>query len=469
MKKLYLLIFFIWAANFVLSQNSRTVRAYYTQRSDDLIVRTYYQYPKSIASSYNSAHDCSFFCFQLDNQNYKSRIVPNIYVHDFVIYHDSVFFCGENNEGRGVIGFFDINDFFYSNGDYYVQDYFYWDNDYYVKNLYKLIVFDGSHGEAHVFAIGYYGRSYDNTSDCFACIVDMMDYRYWGGFSNYILGTFEKRPYNTFLDVALVGDYIVTVGHEPYLSLGVRVFRKDYINMMSGPQNRTLFIDISAPVGSIICEEDNALVTEVSSKTFATATITKQLFGQMVFNQRVHLMLLDLDSVIDQSVNTILSSRQLQMGMNTPQKLDEFRHNPDVQRYSVLFQTHYQNPLLTVDRSIFAELSSNFNTLVMAVRDDDTVAFCDYLRYRSFDFFASNSKYLLFGNCYSDTFEKFFQFETTGMQSTCIPSTEGTLTYLDNINQHYYVSEMNSVYRDTDIQTGLNGSPYNLYMSIECN
>lgn len=81
-------------------------------------------------------------------------IDPNCYVNDFVIDNDTVWFCGKNIKGLGIIGFFDINDFFFGLNNYNIINGSLSTSNSKVTNLTKLVSYKDSLNARHVVAIG---------------------------------------------------------------------------------------------------------------------------------------------------------------------------------------------------------------------------------------------------------------------------------------------------------------------------
>lgn len=69
-------------------------------------------YPTTI--SFVEGKNGNFFIYADDTLNATIMPVdPSLVINDFVIDNDSVFFCGRTSAYLGVIGFFDINDYFW--------------------------------------------------------------------------------------------------------------------------------------------------------------------------------------------------------------------------------------------------------------------------------------------------------------------------------------------------------------------
>lgn len=100
MRKLFiLLIYCLLLTNYSLSQNSKSLYTVNSDKSEDLIVRSY-GISKSVASSFAAHRGFTFFYLQENDIISKERAIFDIHVRDFIIHHDTVFFCGESIEGN---------------------------------------------------------------------------------------------------------------------------------------------------------------------------------------------------------------------------------------------------------------------------------------------------------------------------------------------------------------------------------
>ena len=91
-------------------------------------------------------------------------------VNDFVIDNDTVFFCGKDRNGKGTIGFFNIQDLFFNGGAFYVASTFPLDPGYYVATLNKLITYRDATGKRHIVCIGQAAKE---DRSLYPCIVDL--------------------------------------------------------------------------------------------------------------------------------------------------------------------------------------------------------------------------------------------------------------------------------------------------------
>lgn len=440
-KLLIILLFALLTTQTAKSQISETSKAGLSELFCEEIVRSY-NFPEAIAISYSYLYKGSLVCLKTSSGILKERWFSKLRIHDFIIANDTVFFCGEKNWETGVIGFFDINQFFNNFSDYYIIDTLPITVDRYVANLTKLVTFFDNNRVRHVFAIGY--TNHIDFDEKFGCVVD------WHsdlGYNTYNAGYVFKSQENHFTDVDVVGDYVVTVGFENTLGIAVRVFDKNNIFQASGPQNTIHNMEGNPATGYFLWNEADALVTtvprNVSNNVFAIASLYQHKTGIFSQGWKVHLAELNVNSVASQSSNTILRSSKLDAnGYVKPLMLREFRYNPSLNRYSILYNATGLNN--TNGKNLFVEIGSQFSNIVMAFRDnfqeDQSPQFISY------DRFNSNNKYILAGDCNGDTSytdfldDMYFQIETSGYSSHCQPSVECNLSEINAERPVYYES-----------------------------
>ena len=218
------------------AQNSIVANAYLTSTGiQDVIIKSY-NYPYTITCAFCDFSDPQSYysIIALNDANHVShqRPLTGYRVHDFVIDHDTVFFCGESQYGFGVIGFLDINDFFYNWGDFYIQDTIRLIDGNSVANLTDMVTYYGEDGFKHVVSIGYAQDSFIYYTSQNSCIVDMKFENY--NMYSYNTGVISKSNPEALKDIELRGNYIVTAGFElgPYIS--IRLYNKNNIFYSGG-------------------------------------------------------------------------------------------------------------------------------------------------------------------------------------------------------------------------------------------
>lgn len=446
MRKFFLsILLVIIARGNAFSQTSERLHSFMSHKHYDEIVRTYH-YPEAIVFGFDALYSDSFVSLKNNVGVLKERYIFGCHIHDFVISDDTVFFCGENKTGSGIIGFFDIDDYFNHSGDYTILDTLPIIGNYYAANLTKLVTYFDDNNRRHVFALGYTNRP--DFEEKFGCVIDWLgDIDYMAYNAGYVYKSTERE----FLDVDIVDKYLVTVGYDNPSGVDIRVFDKNNPFSSTGPQNIKHRMVGNPENGYYRWNGIDALVTDrytdINNYTFAIASIYEQVVGQFSTGWKVHLAELNVNSIVAHSLNTILTSRRLTAtGYNTPLKLRELRYTPIDKRYSILYQA--KNPITEQVCNVFSEMSNNFDTFIMGFRDSNDIESNYYLNFVSFDQFKSQHKYLLVGNendeiSYTDLSEDiYFQIETSGLQSYCLPNLEFGLSDVRNIGCYYIESLM---------------------------
>lgn len=80
------------------------------------MIRYYKNSDKYITYSWGAVGTNHFAITDIQSNMIDAHVVSGYYVQDFEILDDYVFFCGYNASGSGFLGWFDINDVFYSTG-----------------------------------------------------------------------------------------------------------------------------------------------------------------------------------------------------------------------------------------------------------------------------------------------------------------------------------------------------------------
>lgn len=470
MKRLILILLALFTIDSVSSQTSETSWCDLSSEFKDEIVRTY-NYPQAVVISYDYNQGGSIVCLKTNTNVLYERYFSGCHIHDFVISDDTVFFCGEGRYNSGIIGFFDINDFFYHTGDYYIIDTLPILDGYYASNLTKLVTYLDAEYQRHVFAIGY--TNHKELHNKYGCVVDLLgDVGYMTYNAGYVDGSLDKE----FTDVEVVGKYVVTVGYGDYSGVDIRIFYKDFPFLLAGPQNRKHRMEGVAASGEYRWNEIDAQLTAapkaMPSDVFAVASIFENRMGQYSTGWKIHLAELNVNSIAIQSTSTILTSRKLEsMSIVYPHKLHEFRYNPSLKRYSILFQ--YTSFISNAARNVFVEMSNHFSGSVMTLTD---IADEHYeLSYVSFDQFLAQGKYLLAGDKVeasgqTDYFPQrlYFQLETSGLQSLCLPKSEWSLSDMNSVRPKYIESPIKFIGRRTEPLYRQDSHPIEHIITIEC-
>lgn len=140
-------------------------------------------------------------------------------VSDFVVDNDSVFFCGNDAAGQPFWGLFQINDFFFGLGYYYVDNTTITSPSGTVATLTKMVSYYDNIRQ--IAAIG-------TTSMGLPCVVYI---NYLGGW-NIKVGELPANYDESLLDITFTGNCVATAGFAalstPQPLISIRCYKKDY-------------------------------------------------------------------------------------------------------------------------------------------------------------------------------------------------------------------------------------------------
>lgn len=159
------LVVVVIALSFPLStgaQTSKTSHFTQTYPLDNHNVVREYNYPVTIASAVSQLGISQFY-YNVTGQSVVSAFLKASNVYDFVIDNDTVFYCGKDNSGNGLIGFFNIQDLFFNGGRFYfsmdfpINNYLDEYNNqecYYAESFNKLVTYRDATGKRHIVCVG---------------------------------------------------------------------------------------------------------------------------------------------------------------------------------------------------------------------------------------------------------------------------------------------------------------------------
>lgn len=145
--------------------------------------------------------------FVYADTTYTATYLPidsNFFVNDFVIEDDTVFFCGNNSNGDGFIGFFDINDFFFGSNSYFLNDNILSAVQGKVVVLSKLVSYVDVVPRRNIVAIGV-------TASGQKCVVNMV-YDAAASTWRYKTGEIPATSPETMLEICKTDNNVVTAG-----------------------------------------------------------------------------------------------------------------------------------------------------------------------------------------------------------------------------------------------------------------
>ena len=185
-------------------------------------------------------------------------------VNDFVIKGDTVFFCGVRS-GNGFIGFFCVNDFFFSTHNFQLLASIMPSVSGTVTSLNKMVLYS-SNGIRELVAIG-------KTSTGLDCVTVLQE---TSSMWTFQVGELPASYNESILDITVTDNYVITAGFRnsnPYYP-SMRAYEKAHIFSSSGFQNTSF---ISIPFNNNTCDYDctQLILTHIQSDTFALAAYWK--------------------------------------------------------------------------------------------------------------------------------------------------------------------------------------------------
>lgn len=188
-----------------------------------------YNFPSSI--SYVESTKGNYFVYA--DTTLSAIYVPvdtNYIINDYVVDRDSVFFCGRNKAGFGIVGFFDINDYFFGLGNYYVVNTVLYSEGGTIANLTNVVSYYTS-SDRHIVAIG-------TTQQSQYCIMDLVN-EWSSGVWIYETGEVPTTSPETMVELTSTDGFLVTSGmytNDSYNpSLVFRVYAKNDVFSTSYP------------------------------------------------------------------------------------------------------------------------------------------------------------------------------------------------------------------------------------------
>ena len=264
-KNNYLFLACLTVGMTAFGQTSMLKKETHTSNSNRVIVEEYiYPYTITCVSTYNGP--ATFIHSSTSSSSTMEVVIKDIIVNDMVIFGDTLFFCGtNNNNSQGIMGFFDIHELFFNSGSVWIQNIFLVGN--YMNYANTLTRLDSYIDNSHVRHVVSVGTCNENLP----CLVDMFESNFgsWVYNAGYI-----NDPDETLTDIKIVGPvedrHAVTAGYyygsEQCLCL--RAYNINSLFMPGGTQdNRRIFMDTTANGHWI---DDIVLITDVDMSHFAT-------------------------------------------------------------------------------------------------------------------------------------------------------------------------------------------------------
>lgn len=424
-----------------------------------------YNYPSTITCDFVTDSFSSFFSYQDATMICTERPVPNCHVLDFVIDNDTVFFCGEGRNGLGIIGFFDINDFFFNMGYAYVQDSFCLGiGDYWIVNASKLVAMVTYTDEFNIRNVVCVGEATEESrSLIYGCIVDM--YTTNGVFSNYVSGYLHKGNPDRLLDITHVDKYLVTVGFFDNKYLTLKLFDDNLLFVTMGLCDVD-YIYNNFPVSvERVWHPDYAILDSVSPSRFASASVwrheTEQGQGKKI--DRLHLATYDLPQMLGLYNTSMQLSSEVQSSQyDLVPKLNGFVRNNLKNKYGLLFNGFkYTDPY---NHSYFIEIDRLLDSIIFDMR----LQCVESKLYQSLDLYESGGRYVMYGKNFYD-YGRIYQVETSGNASLCIPDAENKIESLEPVRSIIMDHPVNIRAGQADPKLYETYEPVERVVEIECN
>lgn len=216
----------------------RITEVQFSDTIERVIIREY-EYPSTI--SYIEIADSHFFTLADENMlAYSAAISSDIFVLDFVIHEQYVYFCGfrKKNTTRGIWGWFDVNDIHSGTLNYYTYEEFGCAPQY-VDTLHSLSI----HEEEDGFHVAMVGANTDGGTTQRWCFIDI-----WGTPGSETGWEYEmgipicnNHPCDRMTHICTTDNYIVVAGNYiyPAHSETYRIHMRN--NLFSGSQD-TIYI-----------------------------------------------------------------------------------------------------------------------------------------------------------------------------------------------------------------------------------
>ena len=402
------------------SQTSATAIDVVQEDALSSIIRDY-NYNATIAC-YNLDNGMSVFIHNNPNLYAKQVYIKNYYINDFVIDNDSVFFCGYSrgaSDTLGIVGFFDIQDFFFGSGDLYVQKTFkvYYHpilGDEYARNFTRLISYCNSFGQRHIVCVGKgtFGHG---------CVVESIfnDDGVPPAFWSYIAGITEKNTIESFYDIMLYNDYVVTAGfyHSENMQLSLRVYNSDFVFDVTGPRDMRHTYDIQNYISGYSWAHDSVLLAYETNETFTTFTTLK--VQSNANPSRLHLASFNLGNLLANNNTGMIWSAELYNGFLTNYNRVDNIVIDSAQRKCLIMYNWDVPQVPFSNTSAFCELDYPlpYTTGTLPEYHFDGITLQGLTRY------TAPAKYVMNGFFNSTPLNVFYSLETPGHLSGCADSS----------------------------------------------
>lgn len=457
------LVVAVIALSFPLSteaQTSKTSHFSQTYPLDNHNVVREYNYPVTIASAVSQLGISQFY-YNVTGQSVVSAFLKASNVYDFVIDNDTVFYCGKENDGNGLIGFFNIQDLFFNGGRFYFSmdfpiNYYNVGQDqecYYAESFNKLVTYRDAMGKRHIVCVG----QTRGNGGARPCIVDLFsdpngaylaynagmidDTNIAGGMLD--IKRFCTAAYPALDDMtrpALPCDYLVVAGVDNDSNLSLRFFDAQDPLAVTGPQN-TFYVFDSYYNPNRQRHVIDPLIYPMSDSTIAVASVLHYWMGNIGLVNLINFNEINIHQLLSGSATSMVRSVDMKTSaVGETTKLNQFVYNTSTSRFAALFEGFTQSNGIT--KSYFVEVNYWLNSALNLLTGYEANSTCVDKGFTGLDLYNSKSQYVLFGKCSGNVYQHNVGIETSGSASHCQPQTTATFTEVDSRTSHSFNSEV---------------------------
>lgn len=387
------------------------------------------------------------------------------WINDMIVTKDTVFFCGKQIENnRGIIGFFNIDSLFRNIRPAEIDfNFLAGEKGLPVYELTRMETFIDTLRVRHIFCIGTCGEGYP-------CLVDryLPFGFYWAGYVN--------NDKECFTDVKLVADnaaetpYIATAGYDlrygHYLNL--RVYKANSVFATGGPQDWcNLYCNYGGPFAREWLD-GGVLLTKINNNVFSTISFRSIVYNNAKedpnnISKYIHLGFFDLNSIVLNSVYSMIDNYELRASGAEKQEMDQFIYSSKKDAFVFLYSdslsgnNDYKNRFCEIFRS-----SLSTSGVLQGYRDLDSrlygLSLYDY---------GYNSTYILSGySIYNHTTLK-YHMNTFGVLSDCVDPLEFSYDKKKTIDSWIFKNGFSNSLRRCDVRECGNNPEY-LPLYIDC-
>ncbi len=370
-------------------------------------------------------------------------------VNDMYVTHDSVYFCGvQLSTGWGMIGAFDIHDFFTNSGQaQIITNLSSGEDGLTVNELTRLDYHIDNFAYRHLFCIG----TCDNVK--YPCLVDwMVDInRYNAGYVN--------NKEEVFTDVKIVRNrlsgtpYLATVGYDSENGqyLNIRVYEADNVFSPAGPQDWCHVYCYESGGTTRQWIDGGVLLARIDNDTFATVSYRKVSLQserddtiQLAYGSNIHLGFFDLNAIVANSVYGMADNYEIPLGLTYGREMQQFVYSRN--KKAMAFLHTYNHSVMTPFRNEYCEF---FPALLPSVTTIQAYTNPGTRHYGLADYMLGN-KYILSGHKISTPTTLMYQMNTYGAFSECAEPIDYTPERGKEVNSRNFKKVFSSKVRVPD-------------------